>query len=61
MTTASGSWSHVEGFQTCDNGLPGVHAMGQNGGPNPAVDLPFHGIWSMGMLCVIQMELLQRF
>ncbi|PGD31637.1 peptidase G2 autoproteolytic cleavage domain-containing protein [Bacillus wiedmannii] len=40
-TTVSGFTSHTEGFQTCDNGLIGVHVMGQNGGPNPAVDLPF--------------------
>ncbi|WP_321575725.1 peptidase G2 autoproteolytic cleavage domain-containing protein, partial [Bacillus mycoides] len=40
-TVASGFASHVEGFQTCDNGLAGVHVMGQNGGPNPAIDLSF--------------------
>ncbi|MBO1583239.1 peptidase G2 autoproteolytic cleavage domain-containing protein, partial [Bacillus sp. XF8] len=40
-TIADGMFSHTEGSFTCANGLLGVHVMGQNGGPNLAVDLPF--------------------
>ncbi|MFZ5969208.1 MAG: peptidase G2 autoproteolytic cleavage domain-containing protein [Bacillota bacterium] len=40
-TIASGVSYHTEGIGTCANGLDGVHVMGQLGGPNPAVDLPF--------------------
>ncbi|KAA9022238.1 peptidase G2 autoproteolytic cleavage domain-containing protein, partial [Niallia endozanthoxylica] len=40
-TVANGDLSHTEGLNTTANGLQGVHVMGQNGGPNPAVDLAF--------------------
>ncbi|HDR3908622.1 MULTISPECIES: peptidase G2 autoproteolytic cleavage domain-containing protein [Bacillus] len=40
-TVSDGDFSHTEDLGTCANGLTGVHVMGQNGGPNPAVDLPF--------------------
>ncbi|MGG0288888.1 peptidase G2 autoproteolytic cleavage domain-containing protein, partial [Peribacillus butanolivorans] len=41
LTIADGVLSHTEGLTTCANGLMGVHVMGTNGGPNPAVDPPF--------------------
>lgn len=40
-TRANGPLSHTEGLGTGASGLQGVHVMGKNGAPNPAVDLDF--------------------